>query len=151
MAYIYSPSVSTIYITNVSRGQSEVVGSLLLAGIVVLTLSAFGVMVFNSVDTGERQLTDIAVTVTTDSITVTHAGGEPIAAANLDVVVGFEGESQRYNAADAGVASPVSTGDRWTIDTSLPYTAADRGSYVSVMVIAVNTGEVLYTDSEPIA
>ncbi|MFW6321906.1 MAG: type IV pilin N-terminal domain-containing protein [Halohasta sp.] len=136
--------------TDSSRGQSEVVGTVLLAGIVVLAISIFGVMALNSIDYEERQLTDVSVAVTTENVTVAHAGGEPIAAGNLVAVISFEGDRERYSAADAGVSDPVRTGDEWVIDSGLPYGAADRGEFVSVRVIAVNTNEVLYDEVEEI-
>lgn len=130
-----------------TRGQSELVGSVLFVGIVILVISAFGVGLFTSIDSEDRQLTDISVTVTADSVTVLHAGGEPIAAADLDTVVRFEGRSERYNAADVGVSTPFKTGDRWVIDAALPYDESDRGASVSVTVISTNTGERLFEDT----
>jgi len=128
------------------RGQSELVGSVLFVGIVILVISAFGVGLFTSIDSEDRQLTDISVTVTSDSVTVLHTGGEPIAAADLAVVVRFEGRSERYNAADTGVSTPFKSGDRWVIDTALPYDESDRGASVSVTVISIHTGERLAAD-----
>lgn len=136
--------------TDFSRGQSEVVGSVLLAGVVVLAISVFGVAVLNAVDTEDRQLTDISVTVSEESVTITHAGGEPIAAGDLAAVVSFEGRSERYTAVDAEVSSPVRTGDQWVIDSDLPYDETNTGEFVSVTVIAVSTNEVLYSDAEEI-
>lgn len=132
------------------RGQSELVGSILLSGVVILALSTFGIAVYNSVDAENRQLTDISVTATTDSVTVSHAGGEPIAASNLAAVISFDGESERYNAADMGVSTPFETGDLWVIDSDLPYEASDTGASVSVTIISTNTGERLFTDTAQI-
>jgi len=136
--------------TESIRGQSTVVGSVLLAAVVVVAISLFGVTVLNTVDTEEQQLTDVSVTATTESVTISHAGGEPIAAADLAAVVRFDGRSERYNAAAAGVGTPFKIGDQWVINASLPYDETDVGEYVSVTVIAVNTNEMLYTDAKEI-
>ena len=132
------------------RGQSEVVGSVLVISLVVLIMGLFGFAVLGSIDTEERQLTDIGVNVTATSVNVSHTGGEPIDTSLLDVVVQFDGESERYNAADAGVENTFGTGDQWQISSGLPYGPTDRGEYASVTVIAVNTGEILFTGDEEI-
>lgn len=132
------------------RGQSELVGSILLAGVVVLAVAAFGISVFNSVDTEDRQLTDISVVVAADSVTVSHAGGEPIAASDLAAVISFDGHSERYNAGDMGVSTPFRTGEQWVISSDLPYSESDAGESVSVTVISIHTGERLVTDTAQI-
>ena len=137
--------------TDTTRGQSEVVGSLLLAAMFVITISLIGVAVLNTVDAEKRQLTTVSVVVTTESVTVSHDGGEPMAPADLEAAVSFDGRSERYNAADGGVSDPFSANDQWIINTTLPYDETNAGKSVSVMVIAVNTNEVLYTGTENIS
>jgi flagellin-like protein len=131
---------------NVHRGQSEIVGSILLVAVVVLAITLLGISMVNLIDTEDRQLTDISATATTVSVTISHAGGEQIAAADLAAVIRFDGRSEQYNAADTGVTGPFITGDQWVLDSGLPYNETDNGEHLTVTVIARNTGEVLYSD-----
>lgn len=69
------------------RAQSETVGVVLLVGVVVITVSTAGAFALSDVDSDIRDF-DGRIEVTTDSITIAHAGGDPIAFSDLLLVFG---------------------------------------------------------------
>lgn len=128
-----------------SRGQSEVVGSLLLIAVVVVSVSVAGVVVLADVyDRGNSppQLAANATAVSPSEVSLTHVGGEPALDEDLRVLVrqgattaDFDVEAVAYGDDDGRFES----GETWTRSVSL--TAGER---VTVWLVHEPTGTVLY-------
>jgi flagellin-like protein len=72
------------------RGQSEVIGTVLMVGLVVVLVTTVGTLgILGAVGdrTSETPLIDVHVTVDANNVTVTHGGGEVVRESSIDVVV----------------------------------------------------------------
>jgi len=130
------------------RAQSEVVGEVLLVGIVVVAVSAIGAtIVLQSATPEERTLADVEVTAVENAtrVAVVHQGGDAIAGAQLRVRVSVDG-SERTTSLNATASTgdadgQFEPGDRWVVDLAGPDLTAD--SAVRVRVVDDATGSVV--------
>jgi hypothetical protein len=80
-----------------ARGQSEVIGVILLTGVVVLSASAIGLAyVETSTQTDEGPRADVDIAVGTDVITVSHNGGDGLRVADVRMIVAVNGSRVPY-------------------------------------------------------
>lgn len=137
-------------VVDSSRGQSETLGTMLLIGVVVLAVSTIGVVTLLVLDTDGNQTTMIDVEVTSQSVTVLHAGGDPVDASNLELRIEFDGDIATYDAVETGAPDPFRSGQEWVIDENLPYEETDVGQRASVSVVHTGTGELLFSGARTI-
>lgn len=70
------------------RLQSEVIGTLLFTGVVVVLIALVGMFVLSGVDTSSEPAADLEVTANSTAVTLTHGGGDDLAAADVRVSFG---------------------------------------------------------------
>lgn len=123
------------------RGQSEVLGGILLAGIVVLAASAFSVAYFATISADGGPAVEVVGDATRDTLFLDHTAGESVSTASLRVVwrnastadsIDFE------NGSLTGTDATFDPGDRWTAP---PF--PDGGQF------AANESVALYLIHEP--
>jgi flagellin-like protein len=104
---------------DTDRGQSEVAGVVLFTGVVVTLVTVVAVTgVFPLVTAEDAPSTTVEADLTTTTLTVTHAGGDPLAAEDVTVVVRDAGGQRRVDA-DAVVTGTISPGDTLSVPASL--------------------------------
>lgn len=81
-----------------SRAQSESIGVILLTGVVVIVVAIGGAVILDGAasDADSAPLVDVTFEVTTDKISVTHAGGDTVAQSALTVIVRDDTTTERY-------------------------------------------------------
>lgn len=127
------------------KAQSEVLGTILLAGLVVLMGAVFAPTFFSWVDTGESLHSEINVEVINESVTVLHNGGDSIETQNLEMTVTFEGTQHRYAAdADGSIGAVFGPGMDWNVSEGLPFGTDDIDKSVRVYVIDTKSNTVLF-------
>lgn len=72
------------------RAQSEVIGSLLFTGVVILLVSLVGLVVLSGADTTSEPAVDLEIAVENATVRLTHAGGEDLPASDVRVVLGAD-------------------------------------------------------------
>jgi flagellin-like protein len=87
------------------RGASEVIGSILLVGIVVLAVTTFTAATLLDRAFDDRARADVTANVTTDRVVLNHTGGESVDAADVSVIVRGGGVERRKNLATTGTLS----------------------------------------------
>lgn len=73
-----------------SRGQTAVIGTILAVGLVTLFVSGIGVFYISEIDGTEdtpQVNCEITFDAADDNVTITHAGGDEVDTADLDVVL----------------------------------------------------------------
>lgn len=131
------------------RGESEVLGTLLMALLIAAVVAAFAALaVFPlvSADLG-RPAAGMEVTVTLDAIVVDHAGGDTVQSDDLVVIVRPDGRPESRYGFDAAsnratFGAEFSDGERATFDTSPLFT---EGQVVEVLVVHRPSNELLFT------
>lgn len=136
------------------RGQSEVIGVVLLTGVIVVVVALVGTVVLGSLlGAGDREpLVAISGDLENKSVcggenvTLRHAGGDSLAAGDLIVVlrngdedrVAMDSENATFvgDQAESGQFSP---GDVWTYNHS-------QSGLVRVNVVDRNSGTTIYTE-----
>jgi flagellin-like protein len=103
-------------IKNRNRGQSEVVGTLLLVGIVTLAISGAGsIIIFNihSQEGNQDPLIECSIEYTDDNVTITNLGGESADIDNLTAILRNESSESRMplDTTDGGGDSRFEPGD----------------------------------------
>jgi hypothetical protein len=96
------------------RAQSEVIGEVLLLGIVVITVSVVGLAVVSDYQdraAAERPEVDISGDVDSSWATVTHVGGRGVSLADLELVLRSDGAESRYALDDPAVTLEDDDGD----------------------------------------
>lgn len=78
-------------VSAADRAQSEVVGVLLLTGVIVVAVGLVGTFVLSSMDTTSEPETHVDVAVGSSTVTVTHGGGAALAATDVTLVFGGGG------------------------------------------------------------
>lgn len=120
--------------TDSFRGQSETVGIVLLTAVIVVMVSMLGAGVLSSgPQSAEKLLVDLDIDIATDTVSVTHSGGDTVDGGSLDVIIRNETASQRYESAVTGPFEPTDT-----VRLSHSYTGA-----VTVLVVGVDSSTVL--------
>jgi hypothetical protein len=125
------------------RAQSEVIGVILLVGVVTITIGGAGAVYLSTVADESGPATDVRVTVTDDAVALTHNGGSALSMDSLRVVV-------RRNGSDTGTdwsdGAPVGDGDdrfepaeKWRQD-GFAFDSADR---IEVLLVHEPSGTLL--------
>lgn len=100
-----------------ARGQSEVLGSVLLVAVIVVAVSSIGVIAFTGMlSEAEPVSAVVEPAVTPESIAFRHGGGDPLAPSDLEVVARSNSSLQRVpfeNGTTSGEADRFEPGDRW--------------------------------------
>jgi len=125
------------------RAQSEVVGVVLLTGVVVVAASLVGVVVLQGVseESESGPTVGVLVNATTEFVTIDHNGGETVDVSSVDVVLSGESR-ERYplssftqeRGTDATVFEP---GDQWNHSNDV------GGDRLRVIIIHTPSGTVL--------
>ena len=105
-----------------SRGQSEVVGVILLIGVFVVLATVIGAVVLSDVfDDEEKPLIRVESDLTTNSVRIVHAGGDTVDAADVDVVVRDNDSTERIalSAFDVTPGEQFEVGSEWETAVSL--------------------------------
>jgi FlaG/FlaF family flagellin (archaellin) len=134
---------------SAARAQSEVLGDVLLVGIVVLAASTVGLAIVGGIGTDEETLADVDVdaTVGTDRVTTSHQGGDPIRGSDLRVLVGVNGSTVTDRARDDAASDGIGDGrfdpgDRWAYDLGRTVTE----DVTLRVVVADNSTETVVAD-----
>lgn len=128
------------------RAQSEVIGTILLVGVVVITVTTAGAFYLSNLSDSETgPTTDFNATVTTSSVNITHLGGDSIARDELTVIVRNNSNTQQFSVADGTLTNSdadeqFELGERWdTSSISLP-----AGETVRILVVHDPSNTLLY-------
>lgn len=133
-----------------ARGQSEVVGVLLLTAVVVLAVGTAGAFYLTSIgDDHEKTRLTVRGDVTGQNVTLVHAGGETVATANLRVRVRVNDSARAVGwadgATDLDTPGEFGPGDRWTVNVSrVDGAPLSSASVVDVGLYDTETGTRLY-------
>jgi FlaG/FlaF family flagellin (archaellin) len=92
-----------------SRAQSETIGVLLLTGVVIILIGIVGVVVVGGVDTTEEPRLDLGVTATTETVTITHRGGDAVTTGDLRVVLQGDEATRSFTVDAANVTGEDGT------------------------------------------
>lgn len=97
------------------RGQSAVIGVLLLTGIMVILVTVVGtasVTNFVATSTDDSPTFNCRIAYADGNVTVAHAGGDAVPTASLEAVVRNDsGQARRTFDADGGVGERFTTGE----------------------------------------
>lgn len=77
-------------------GQSHTIGVVLLTGVVVVLVGASSVIVLHQMGGTDEPLLDASISITDESLEITHGGGDSIERADLFVLVRTDGGTDRY-------------------------------------------------------
>jgi hypothetical protein len=111
---------------------------------VVVVVSVVGYAVLGTIEPDDDPTADIGVTVTDETVTVVHRGGDPLAGDDLTVVLRADGTETRYDFATDGTYgadAAFDPGERWRLDGSVPYDTGDR---IKVIVVHEPSNAVLF-------
>jgi FlaG/FlaF family flagellin (archaellin) len=137
------------YVRRRCRGDTEIVGMILLTAIVVVLMSVGGYYVLSNVGEDGAPNVEITGRATSDAVTLTHGGGASLDAASLDVVLRYGGSEQRYDFAADGTCGDedgrFEPGERWTLDGSPPY---DVGDTVELLLVDTDRDAVLFRSQQ---
>jgi flagellin-like protein len=124
------------------RAQSEVVGVILLTGVVVVLVSVVGAIVISGQQTDRGPTADIIATTDGNDLILKHAGGGRMAVADIDVYIA-DGTTTRYDL--TAFTEQVGDGDgRFDPGERRQLTLSQRGR-LRILVVAHSgeTGRVL--------
>lgn len=104
------------------RAQAEAVGSILVIGVVVVTVGIAGATVLNAAtSTTETPRAEVSGAVTADSIQLTHRGGASLPGSELRLLVRVNGTETTVSWANgtlSGSDDAFDSGERWTVPRS---------------------------------
>jgi flagellin-like protein len=124
-----------------NRGQSEVLGSILLVAIVVLFLGLVGAAVLAPVgSTDAGPVVDVGVSVTPGAVNLDHDGGDTVAADDVVVVIDGPEGSSRTDLAAGHPDATFEPGDTAVLGGQ----SFNPGDEVRVRVIHVRSNRLLY-------
>lgn len=131
------------------RAQSEVIGVVLLIGVVTILVGISGTLLFSDAfgDEDRRDLVSVdsdltAGTLSNVTVQVKHAGGKSYDASAIDVVLnGASSQRLALSAFDNTPGDRFSAGSEWTTTVSL-----SRGD-VNLFVIHRPSGTVVHDDT----
>lgn len=131
-----------------ARGQSEVVGSILLVAVIVIAVSTIGTIVFGGIlseDDPVSAVIDGDVTLEDDgTVRFQHGGGDSLAAADLAVVARSESTDRRLSFTVENIRGNgdeyFDPGERW-IDSNISFGTGER---VRLLLVHEPTGTVLF-------
>ena len=104
------------------RAQAEAVGSILVIGVVVVTVGIAGATVLDAAtSTTETPRAEVSGAVTADSIQLTHRGGASLPGSELRLLVRVNGTETTVSWANgtlSGSDDAFDSGERWTVPRS---------------------------------
>jgi flagellin-like protein len=127
------------------RAQTNVVGVVLLVGVVVISVGTAGIVVFDDATREvDDRVVDVRGAVTTGGVTLVHNGGDVLRTETLTLSVSVNGSPQRTGVSDGALTGSdparFEPGERWVND-SLSF---HERSVVEVMLVDDLTGTVLF-------
>jgi len=133
------------------RGQSDLIGTVLLIGVVAVLVTSVGVVVLAQqadrieADTPESRF---EVEATASTLTVTHYGGASVPLADLDLLVRGGGTERRYDLDDPADRRSIDDDGDGEFDPAESVTV-DHGFAGTVDVLVVDSGSnsVRYDES----
>jgi hypothetical protein len=131
------------------RAQSEVVGSILVIGLVVVTIGVAGATALGPLASGTDTVrAEVTGDVRADGLALSHRGGDPLPSDDLRLIVGVNGNETGLDWADgtlSGGDDVFSPGEGWRV--SRDYHA---DSVVAVRLIHEPSNTVLFdTERNP--
>lgn len=130
-----------------TRGQSEVVGTLLMALLVILLIGLITPMVLGSLDTQDERLLNVDATATESTLSVTHTGGDSIDASEISALLTIDGTTHTISGQGAGAPDPFGPGDIWSIHEQIPDYNPTYGERISVKILAGNDDQVVHSET----
>jgi flagellin-like protein len=133
------------------RAQSEVIGTVLLVGIVVVvaTVASAGIVANLTGNTDEQTLrVDFVVEVTDTNLTLTHNGGTPLTAANVRVRLATDGGETVFRM--DGVNITGDGDDKFEAGETFRRAHGLSGEDMDVFVAETETSTLLLDTTEPI-
>jgi len=131
--------------SDARRGQSEVIGIVLLVGVVtVLVVGVGAVLISDLLQNDEQTVASIESDVTAQNITLEVTGGDTIDASTVDVIVRSGDDEYRLGLAAnfslrrGGSNQTLEPGDRWQGAT--PITSGE----LRLLVVDTDTGALLH-------
>lgn len=125
---------------NGDRAQSESVGVILLTVVVVLVVSAGGVVYLSTVEAdADKPMLSVEGAVSPPNVSVTHAGGDSVPAGELRLVVSVDGSRVHIETSE----QEFTPGETWSLNVSNHANVAP-GSVVGVSLYHVPSGSRLY-------
>jgi len=126
----------------VNRAQSESIGVILLAGVIVLSVGAFGAFYLPTLDDGtDRPLFSIEGDTDPPNVTITHAGGDSVGAGELRLSIEVNGSRVDYIPRN----EEFTPGETWAVNVS-EYANVSRGSVVGVTLYHLPSESRLYSE-----
>lgn len=124
------------------RGQSSLVGSLVMAVIVALVLGVVGAQLYATFQVEESTVVDIEPHVGASDVTLVHAGGDPLPLDRVRVTLqGEPGPTTRFTLDAATVEGDGD--DRFEVGERASHPHGLGGGVVRVLVADDRTGAVL--------
>ena len=124
------------------RGQSSLVGSLVMAVIVALVLGAVGAQLFATFQVEESTVVDLEPRVNGSEVTLVHAGGDPLPLDRVRVTLdGEPGPTTRFTLDAATVEGDGD--DRFEVGERASHPHGLGGGVVRVLVADDRTGALL--------
>ncbi|AQL43746.1 hypothetical protein BV210_13985 [Halorientalis sp. IM1011] len=123
------------------RAQSEVVGVVILVGVVVTLVGLVSVVVLSNVATEQTPVADLRVEADDTHLTVTHQGGDEIPVDDLVVVVRGSDRTTRV-AVDAANLTDDGNG-RFQFGESLVREHGHVGDDARILIVHRPTNEIL--------
>lgn len=129
------------------RGQSEVIGIVLLVGVVTVLVVGAGAIVFaDLLQSNEETLATIESNVTAQNITLEVRGGDSVSVSDVELIVrgtseyrlGLDTDFTQTRGRDSTLFEP---GDRWRGSNPL-----DDGE-LTLLVLDTETGTLLHEDT----
>lgn len=125
------------------RAQSETVGVIMLTAVIVVLMGGFGAVYLGA--TGEAAsdgpLVTANVTATADRVSITHAGGDSVRIADLDVLVRGSDASERHSF-DVGNVSDTAD-DRFDPGERYARNHGVGGGQLQVLLVHTESNTVL--------
>lgn len=128
------------------RGQSEVVGVLLLTGVVALLVGLVGVQVLGTTDRADEPVVALDASVDASSVELQHGGGDGLDSEDVEVVL--QGTAtERYDLGSftvvQGDGGTFEAGERWrhahSLSGSVRILVVRHGETESVLLDTVET------------
>lgn len=125
-----------------TRAQSESIGVILLAGVIVLSVGAFGAYYLPTLDDGgDRPLFSIEGDTDPPNVTITHAGGDSIGAGELRLSVEVNASRVAYPTLDRA----FTPGETWSVNVT-NHANVSPGSVVGVTLYHPPSDSRLYSE-----
>ena len=125
------------------RAQSEVIGVILLVGVVTVTIGGAGAVYLSTIADESGPATDVRVTVTDDAVALTHNGGSSLSTDSLRVIIREDGSDTNTDWANGTVTGDgddqFEPGETWR-QNEFTFDSNDR---VEVLLVHDPTGTLL--------